>query len=180
MSTQHSRELKRISSEKTLTQVLEDNWDITKERAGQKTKKMYTAIGMGFAYGIGGLVYGMGYVLIPAAIGYEYGITLVRRYGDFRDDQSRKKGCEQTQRTLREGWNDSLREWGNAMTPRLKNYNRYGLGDLLTEDINLRKVGAMIGGIAPLASWYAAHIAYSGLLAGTFWGTVSACTIWPM
>lgn len=173
MAIQQLRELKNISAKRDLAEILKNDGDTTKKKVDQKTNKVSTAIGRGLAYGLG-------YFLIPTGVGYVYGITMVRRYGDFRDDQLQEKEGEQKQRTRREKWHESIRKWGNETTPRLKKYSRYGLGDFLTEDINLRKMGTALGGITPLASWYAAHIAYSDPLGGTFWGTVSATILWPI
>ena len=55
---------------------------------------------------------------------------------------------------LREKFNDKVREWGNNRTERFKRITGKGLGDLLTAEINFRRMGATAGALAPVAGLY--------------------------
>jgi len=55
---------------------------------------------------------------------------------------------------LRRGLNDSVREWGNNRTSRITALTGRGLGDLLTTEVNFRRVGGTIGTVSPLILIY--------------------------
>ena len=57
-------------------------------------------------------------------------------------------------KNIRESLNESARNLGNKLTPRLGEHG-IGFGDFLASDINFRKIGATAGVLSPLAGWYA-------------------------
>jgi len=57
-------------------------------------------------------------------------------------------------RNLRQGFNDSIREWGNNRTSWMVDRFGKGLGDMLTANVNFRKVGATAGILAPFVPMY--------------------------
>ncbi|MDD5133432.1 MAG: hypothetical protein PHD81_04340 [Candidatus Nanoarchaeia archaeon] len=63
-------------------------------------------------------------------------------------------------KNIRKKLNDTVKEWGNKKTakylgfPEESNKN-YGLGDLLTTDVNFKRAGKVIGSIAPYWMAYA-------------------------
>lgn len=46
---------------------------------------------------------------------------------------------------IRTKLNEEARNWGNRRTPKLKENYGYGLGDFLTQEITMPKVGAGVG-----------------------------------
>lgn len=55
---------------------------------------------------------------------------------------------------LRQSLNDKVRAWGNRRTSSIKSITGYGLGDLLTTNVNFRNTAGTLGALSPLAFWY--------------------------
>ncbi len=93
--------------------------------------------------------YGMGYALSPFVVAGFFGARALKDHGAERD-----KSDWITPKTFREKLNRSVKDYGNNLTPRLKQNVNYGLGDLLTEDVNFRRVGAVTGALALPVAMY--------------------------
>lgn len=89
----------------------------------------------------------------PVLMGAQLGGAFLRDYGTFREIQA--QAIPQEEMRWRDSLNHSVRKIGNKVSGGIKIRLNYGLGDLLTEEINFRSAGAVVGGLAPLASMYA-------------------------
>ncbi len=94
------------------------------------------------------------YLAVPVMTGKQFIPDLIENQGNFREalaDYNKRGGCWDG--SYRQKFNDFVRGKANKLTS-LKQRVNYGPGDLLTEPINLRKIGASAGALAPLAALY--------------------------
>jgi len=102
-----------------------------------------------------GLIVGGGLAIaLPAAAGIiAYNLTRreIWKAGNKREKERKELGDNVS---LRQKFNDSVRNMGNKLTPRAKRDTHYGLGDFVTQDVKFRKAGTILGVAAPSTGLY--------------------------
>jgi len=129
--------------------------------------------------GLSNVVLGIGmtafWVVGPVLIVGHMGIRGIQGYGDFRNQQAFLDGGNQS---ARKKFNGLVRDLGNRISAPIKRKLNYGFGDLLTENVNFRKAGAVVGAAAPLATWSGANICQEGP-SGVVHATIPAAILMP-
>ncbi len=113
-----------------------DDWKETKDDLLSGAEDTAGFIGCGIGYGA---MYALG----PWFFAGLSGARALKDHGHKRD-----KAEWVTPKTFREKLNRNIKDYSNNLTPRLKQNMNYGLGDLLTEEVNFRRAGAVTGALA--------------------------------
>jgi len=145
----HFKEFTRIKREQGLAKAINYDFGESLDDLGNVAEGAISSLFMGAA--MGAL-----WITSPVILGYPFFVRELKEHGDFREKQAKKLSFKENL-NLRQRFNESVRNLGNRVSSGMKNRFNYGLGDLVTEDVNFRKAGAVVGTLTPLALVYAAN-----------------------
>ena len=149
MSINHFRELSRIAESEGLDTALAYDWQRTKEDIKECGKGAEAVIGSLAATGLicAGIIVAAPIVAIALAP------TIAGAFKGTEERRNYLRGEKEIiENTPRERFNQKIHDLGNkiSLVPKFlqtKTNMNYGLGDFLTQNINLYKVGALAGGV---------------------------------